>query len=71
MNANGLTDAEQAAYEAEYAEYQYEGESRLSAEEKRAAAAHSEFYRLWNNYQIGILTAGEYDKKVRDLLESS
>jgi len=71
MNPNGLTDAEQTAYSAEYAAYQYDGESRLTHAELDAAALLPEWVPLCSNWHNGILTAGEFDKKVRDLLESS
>lgn len=67
---NGLTAAEQARYDAEYAEYRYDDASRLTGEEWFAAITASEVaaVRIASNRARGIITAGEADKKLRDLI---
>ena len=67
---NGLTVAEQAKYDAEYAGYQYDGASHLSGEEVVSAflADVQTAFRIVKNRERGIITAGEADKKLRDIL---
>lgn len=69
---NGLTVAEQAAYDAEYADYQYDDASRLTGEEWFEATAKdaAQVRLIALNRARGVITAGEADKKLRDLLAS-